>query len=196
MNELHKKPAARVDAPPRRLPHPADPCTMVIFGGGGDLTHRLLMPALYNLAHTNLLPERFALIGLGTADRSTESWREDLHAGLKAAHGRIGEIDETIWQGLAARMEYLRGDLNDAALYTRIGEALERTAAEHKTEGNVIFYLAVADRFFETIIDKLGAADLTWQNLEGEGERFWRRVVIEKPFGHSLSSARRLNDRI
>ncbi len=124
MNELHKKPAARVNAPPRRLPHPADPCTMVIFGGGGDLTHRLLMPALYNLAQTNLLPERFAVIGLGTADRSTESWRADLHAGLKAAHPRIGEINDAIWRDLSARMEYLRGDLNDPALYARITEVL------------------------------------------------------------------------
>jgi glucose-6-phosphate 1-dehydrogenase len=196
MNEAHKKPAARVDAPPRRLPHPADPCTMVIFGGGGDLTHRLLMPALYNLAQTNVLPERFALIGLGTADRSTESWRNDLHAGLKAAHGRIGPIDDGIWQGLAARMEYLRGDLKDPALYARITEALARTEAAHRTEGNVIFYLAVADRFFETIIDNLGAAGLTRQGGDGDSERYWRRVVIEKPFGHSLSSARRLNDRI
>ncbi len=196
MNEQHKKPAARVVAPPRRLPHPADPCTMVIFGGGGDLTHRLLMPALYNLAQTNLLPERFALIGLGTADRTSESWREDLHGGLIAAKGRIGEIDETIWQGLATRMEYLRGDLNDPALYQQIGAALEKTEAQHATDGNVIFYLAVADRFFETIVDRLGEAGLSQQNLEGEGKQFWRRVVIEKPFGHSLSSARRLNDRI
>jgi glucose-6-phosphate 1-dehydrogenase len=196
MNEMHKKPTARVDAPPRRLAHPADPCTMVIFGGSGDLTHRLLMPALYNLAKTNLLPERFALIGLGTSDRTSESYREDLHAGLKAAKSRIGEIDDGIWKGLAARMEYLRGDLNDPALYHRIGEALKRTEAEHGTEGNAIFYLAVADRFFETIVDKLGTAGLTQQNLDGEGRKFWRRVVVEKPFGHSLSSARRLNDRI
>jgi glucose-6-phosphate 1-dehydrogenase len=196
MNEIHKKPTARVDAPPRRLPHPADPCTMVIFGSGGDLMHRLLMPALYNLARTNLLPQRFAIIGLGTADRTSESWRTDLYAGLKAAHGRIGEIDDTIWQGLSSRMEYLRGDLNDPALYQNIGAALQKTDAEHGTEGNVIFYLAVADRFFETIVEKLGAADLTQQNLDGEGKKFWRRVVIEKPFGHSLSSARALNDRI
>ena len=196
MNEMHKKPTARVDAPPRRLPHPADPCTMVIFGSGGDLMHRLLMPALYNLAQTNLLPDRFALIGLGAADRTTESWRADLHAGLKAAHGRIGEIDDTIWQGLAARMEYLRGDLNDPVLYKNIDTALKRTDDAHGTEGNAIFYLAVADRFFETIVDRLGEAGLTRQNPDAEGERFWRRVVIEKPFGHSLSSARRLNDRI
>src|SRR4051812_7480459 len=165
MNEIHKKPTARVDAPPRRLPHPADPCTMVIFGSGGDLMHRLLMPALYNLAQTNLLPERFAIIGLGTADRTSESWRADLHAGLKAAHGRIGEIDDTIWQGLSSRMEYLRGDLNDPALYQQIGAALQKTETDHGTEGNGIFYLAVADRFFETIVEKLGAAGLSRQNL-------------------------------
>src|SRR3954469_9765867 len=196
MNELHRKPTARVDGPPRRLPHAADPYTMVIFGGSGDLTHRLLMPALYNLAKTNLLPERFALIGLGTSDRTSESWGEDLLGGLKRAKSRDGEIPEPIWQGLAARMEYLRGDLNDPALYTQIGAALEKSEARDATEGNAIFYLAVADRFFETIVDNLGTAGLTQQNLDGDGKKFWRRVVIEKPFGHSLSSARLLNDRI
>src|SRR6185369_11321353 len=120
MNEMHRKPTARVDAPPRRVPNPADPCVMVIFGGGGDLTHRLLMPALYNLAQTKLLPENFALIGLGTADRTTESWRADLRAGLKAAQGRIGEIEDAVWEKLAANMQYLRGDLNDPALYDKI----------------------------------------------------------------------------
>jgi glucose-6-phosphate 1-dehydrogenase len=196
MNEVHRKPTARVDAPPRRIPEPADPCAMVIFGSGGDLTHRLLMPALYNLAQTRLLPEHFALIGLGTGDRTTESWREDLHAGLKRANNRIGEIDETVWKRLAAKMQYLRGDLNDPALYDKIGTALENTEAQHRTGGNAIFYLAVADRFFETIVERLGTAGLTRQNLDGDGKRYWRRVVIEKPFGNSLESARILNDRI
>jgi glucose-6-phosphate 1-dehydrogenase len=196
MNEMHRKPTARVDAPPRRVPDPADPCAMVIFGGGGDLTHRLLMPALYNLAQTKLLPENFALIGLGTADRSTESWRADLRAGLKAAHSRIGEIDDAVWEKLAANMQYLRGDLNDPALYDKIGAALEQVEAKHGTKSNAIFYLAVADRFFEAIIDRLGEAGLTLQNLEGEGKRYWRRVVIEKPFGNSVDSARALNDHI
>src|ERR1700759_105255 len=95
---------ARIAAPPRRVPHPADPCAMVIFGGSGDLTTRLLMPALYNLAHTKLLPDGLALIGLGQTDRSTEDWREDLHGGLKRAKDRIGDIDETVWRRLGERM--------------------------------------------------------------------------------------------
>ena len=196
MNDMHRKPTARVDAPPRRVPEPADPCAMVIFGAGGDLTHRLLMPALYNLAQTKLLPENFALIGLGTADRTTQSWRDDLRAGLERAQSRIGEIDDAVWHKLAPRMQYLRGDLNDAALYTKIGAALEETDRQYQTGGNVIFYLAVADRFFATIVDKLGEAGLTHQNLDGDGKRFWRRVVIEKPFGNSVESARTLNDHI
>jgi len=196
MNDSPKKSTARVDAPPRRLPQPADPCAMVIFGGGGDLTHRLLMPALYNLARTRLLPGNFAVIGLGTAARTTESWRADLLAGLKAASARIGEIDEDCWHRLASRMSYLQGDLNDPALYTKIGTALDQAEREHRTGGNAIFYLAIADRFFGTVVSRLGEAGLTRQDPDGEGKRFWRRVVIEKPFGNSLESAQALNERI
>ena len=92
---------------------------MVIFGAGGDLTTRLLMPALYNLARTKLMPGNFALIGLGHAERTVESWRADLLAGLKRANERIGEIDEACWHRLAERMHYVQGDLNDPALYAK-----------------------------------------------------------------------------
>ena len=196
MNDFARKPIARIEAPPRRVPKPADPCAMVIFGGSGDLTTRLLMPALYNLACTKLLPEKFALIGLGTTDRTSEQWRDDLRAGVERANQKNGGIKEEAWQTLASRMRYVRGDLKDPAHYTQIGKELEQAEAEYGTEGNVIFYLAVADRFFATIIDHLGEADLVREGTGAEGKRFWRRVVVEKPFGHSVDSARELNDRI
>src|SRR5664279_402988 len=109
--------AKRVTAPPRRQPRPADPCAMVIFGAGGDLTKRLVMPALYNLARTKVLPEKYALIGVDLAEGTAESWRDHLHAMLKsfvgnaAAEFDLDKIDEAAWKRLAEKMSYVQGDL-------------------------------------------------------------------------------------
>src|SRR5665213_2454376 len=192
-----------IEAPPRRQPRPADPCTMVIFGAGGDLTKRLVMPALYNLSRTKVLAEKFAVIGVGLAVGSVESWRNHLYDMLKsfvgnaAAEFDVDRIDESAWQRLAERMSYVQGDLNKPELYEKIRAALEEADKMHGTRGNVIFYLAVADRFFGTVVAQLGNAKLTHQEEDTGGkQRFWRRVVVEKPFGHSLDSARELNARI
>ncbi len=169
---------------------------MVIFGAGGDLTKRLVVPALYNLSRTHALPDDFALIGVDLAAGTAETWQGHLHdmlqsfVGDPAAALHIDHIDDDAWQRLAAKMSYLQGDLTQPDLYERIGEALAPRA-------NVIFYLAIADRFFGTVIDHLGGAKLTDQNEDDYGQHaFWRRVVVEKPFGHSLDSARELNARI
>jgi len=176
---------------------------MVIFGASGDLTKRLLMPALYNLSHTKVLPEKFAVIGVGLTQRTAESWRDHLYDMLKSFVGNaatefeVDQIDETAWQRLAERMSYVQGDLTKPELYERIRAALNEAEKIHGTQGNVIFYLAVADRFFGTVVDQLGKAKLTAQDADQSGtHRFWRRVVVEKPFGHSLDSARELNVRI
>jgi glucose-6-phosphate 1-dehydrogenase len=176
---------------------------MVIFGAGGDLTKRLVVPALYNLSHTNALPERFALIGVDLAEGDSRSWSGHLHDTLKSFVGDAGaefnidRIDEAAWKRLAARMSYVQGDMTRPELYDRIGHALAEAEKTHGTQGNVIFYLAVADRFFGDVVDQLGKARLTDQGEEQNSkQRFWRRVVIEKPFGHSLDSARELNARI
>ncbi len=189
-----------VEAPPPRRRNPADPCAMVIFGAGGDLTRRLVMPALYNLSRTKVLPKNFALIGVDLAPGTTESWRDDLHDMLKsfvgnaAAEVDIDHIDKVSWQRLAKKMSYIQGDLTKPDLYEKIHTALNEAEKAHGTEGNAIFYLAVADRFFGTVVERLGKAKLTDQDEEKNGKhRFWRRVVIEKPFGHSLDSARKLN---
>jgi glucose-6-phosphate 1-dehydrogenase len=190
----------RVESPPPRRPKPADPCAMVIFGAGGDLTKRLVMPALYNLAHSKVLPENFALIGIGHAAGTSEQWRDSLYAMLKtfvgntAAEFDVDSIDEAAWTRLAERMTYISGDFTKPEVYGRIHDALGEAEKAHGTKGNAIFYLAVADRFFGTVVDQLGTAKLTEQG-GGDGGKpsFWRRVVIEKPFGHSLQSARELN---
>jgi glucose-6-phosphate 1-dehydrogenase len=189
-----------IESPPRRQPSSADPCVMVIFGAGGDLTKRLVMPALYNLARTKVLPEKFALIGVDLAEGTAESWRDHLHDMLKsfvgnaAAEFDLDQIDEAAWKRLAEKMYYLQGDITKPELYEKIHAKLGEADKTHGTQGNVIFYLAVADRFFGTVVEQLGKAKLTDQNEDENGKhKFWRRVVIEKPFGHSIESAHELN---
>jgi glucose-6-phosphate 1-dehydrogenase len=117
--------------------------------------------------------------------------------GDAAAEFDIDQIDEAAWKRLAERMSYVQGDLTKPVLYQRIRAPLDKAEKDHGTQGNVIFYLAVADRFFGTVVEQLGEAKLTDQDEDENGKhRFWRRVVIEKPFGHSLDSARDLNARI
>jgi glucose-6-phosphate 1-dehydrogenase len=197
-------PAARVvDAPPRRKARPADPCIMVIFGASGDLTKRLVVPALYNLSRTKMLPENFALIGVARTEESAESWRDNLRKELESFIGNAGtefdvdHIDDDAWQRLTTKMSYIPGDLTKPELYETLRGALDKLGKAHGTQGNVIFYLAIADRFFGTVVEQLGKAKLTDQNEDQDGKhRFWRRVVIEKPFGHSLDSARALDAQI
>lgn len=195
-------PAAQLVAcPPRRPARPADPCTMVIFGATGDLTRRLVIPALYNLARSGTLPENFALIGIGRSAGSTQAWRDHLHdalhafAGNAAAESDIGPVDETTWSRLAERMSYVQGDVTSPEVYATLRGALAEAEKTHGTQGNVIFYLALADRLFGPVVDQLGQAKLTIEGAEAHGRR-WRRVVIEKPFGHDLASARALNARV
>jgi glucose-6-phosphate 1-dehydrogenase len=186
--------------PPRRQAKPADPCAMVIFGATGDLTKRLVMPALYNLSRTKMLPEQFALIGVARAEGTAESWRDGLYDTLKSFVGNassefdVDHIDEAAWQWLAEKMVYVRGDLAEPELYDKLRSALAEADKARGTQGNAIFYLAVADRLFASAVERLGKAKLTDEDKDENGKcRFWRRVVIEKPFGHSLDSARKLN---
>jgi glucose-6-phosphate 1-dehydrogenase len=192
--------AQLIECPTRRQAKPADPCTMVIFGASGDLTKRLVVPALYNLARTKVLPEQFALIGVALSERTTKSWREHLYAMLKsfvgdaAAEFDVDHIDDAVWKQLAEKMTYVQGDLTKPELYEKLRGILVNAEKTHGTQGNVIFYLAVADQLFGTVVEQLGKAKLTEQNDDQSGKpRFWRRVVVEKPFGHSLDSARALN---
>ena len=171
-------------------------CALVIFGANGDLTKRLIVPALYNLARQNLLPERFAIVGFDHNDKTAESWAGGLHDFLeqtvRSGQGEFEDkqIDESVWQRLARAMSYVSGDFLKAESYRRLGEHLEKRDKDERLEGHVVFYLASADRFFGPIVDALGEAGMLKQ------QSGWRRVVIEKPFGHDLDSARALNKRI
>ena len=182
---------------PRRAPssrlEPADPCVMVIFGANGDLTRRLVVPALYNLARTGVLPENFALVGVDHNKRTSEQWRDLLQEMVKGFVGDAG-IDQAVWDKLTSRMAYVTGDFTSPDLYASLGKVLSEVEKAHGTGGNVLFYLAVADRFFGTIADRLGEAGLVKQGESTDGKpAFWRRLVVEKPFGHDLPSARALD---
>lgn len=171
---------------------------MVVFGANGDMTKRLLIPAVYNLCRTNLLPARFALIGVDLVQETTSSWRAILYEMLKVvveAHG--DRVDEEAWKRLAGRMSFIAGDITKPEVYEAIRAALSEAEIVHGTGGNAIFHLAVAGRFFGVVVDHLGKVGITDQ-AEGEGSAGlrWRRVVIEKPFGHDLQSARTLNAEI
>ncbi len=175
---------------------------MVIFGASGDLTRRLLVPALYNLARTGLVPEQFAIIGVDIAERGAEDWRDSLRAMLQTFVGnpnsenRIEAIDDAVWQRLTAGMSYVQGDFADRGLFEKLRLHLHDVARERQTGGNCLFYLAVADRFFGPIVEQLGHAGLPDEQLRDGKPQRWRRVVIEKPFGHSVDSASELNARI
>ena len=175
---------------------------MVIFGAAGDLTKRLLVPALYNLCRTGLLPEHFAIVGVDLADQDAASWHAALRSMLEsfvgnpASEARIDHIDDAAWQRLTACMSYLQGDLGDADLFRKLHDHLRQLAQQRQTGDNVLFYLAVADRFFGPVIEQLGHAGLLDEEVRDGQPAHWRRVVIEKPFGHDLASAHALNLRI
>lgn len=174
-------------------PVPAPPCTVVIFGAVGDLTKRLLIPAIYNLAGSHLLDDSFQIVGADHNVRTADTWRAELLSALQAftndasAEFHPDHIDEATWAWVAKRMDYSVFDFEHSGDYTKLKERLTKSLSG----GNVIFYLAVSARFFGTIVDGLGTAGL----LE-ESEGIFRRVVIEKPFGSDLPSARELNARI
>jgi len=187
---------SKKDSPPKSLAAlarspPAPACAMVIFGAGGDLTTRLLVPALYNLATAGLLADGFEVIGVNHNPGDDARFRRDLGDLLKQLAGDAGgefgkaRIDPKSWKWLSDRLHYQVGDFEDDATYATLAE---RLAADKR--GNVLFYLATAPRFFGDIVERLGKAGLT---RETDG---FRRVVIEKPFGDDLASAKALNRRI
>jgi glucose-6-phosphate 1-dehydrogenase len=164
----------------------AGPAILVIFGAAGDLTKRLLVPALYNLRRARLLPESFALIGIARSDKDTEAFRRDLGADLGRYCG--GEIVPADWQWLSERVSYLKGAFEEEQTYARLGQSLGEIAKTRKTAGNCLFYLATPPGAFANIIRRLGAGGLL-----REEKGAWRRVIVEKPFGRDLASAQALN---
>jgi len=172
-----------MNPPTGQLP---DPCVMVIFGATGDLTKRKLIPALCNLAQDQLLPSAFAIVGCAFDALDTDRFRQSLTEDLKQFAST--PVDPKVWDWFLERIYYVRGGFQDAATYQLLKTQIEQVEQKHQTHGNRFFYLAVAPRYFSEIVKQLGAAGLA-QEENGQ----WRRVVIEKPFGRDLESARQLN---
>jgi glucose-6-phosphate 1-dehydrogenase len=185
------KESAKSSAPRKVAP----PAAMVIFGANGDLTKRLVVPALYNLCRAGKLADNFVLVGVDRNDSDARVWtqglKEFLATMLQNAPAGNNQIDEKVWARLTAHATFVVGDITQADTYKHLSEVLADLDGQHQLGGNTLFYLAVGDRFFGPIIDELAAAGLTRQ----EGEH-WRRVIVEKPFGHDLDSAKALNERI
>ncbi len=177
--------------------HRAPPCAMVIFGASGDLTKRLLMPALYNLARARRLSENFAVIGVDRSEWSEDDFRAHLAEGVRSFVSDTGgagpateAFDPDTWDFIASRMTHIDGDATNPGLYGSLKKGLAAVEKEFGTGGNVIFYLAVAPALFGPVVERLAEAGLTRE------EKGWRRVIIEKPFGTDLDSARALDARI
>jgi glucose-6-phosphate 1-dehydrogenase len=168
---------------------PAPPCVVVIFGASGDLTKRKLIPALYNLATADYLPQEFAVLGVSRTHMSDEDFRrkmsEDLH------QFETGAVEPVRVKWLSDRLFYMADDTDAPETYTRLAARLAEIDAQLGTRGNYLFYLAVPPSQFSRIVRCLGEANLTRQEKGA-----WRRIVIEKPFGHDLESARQLNREI
>ena len=172
--------------------HPArasDSCVMVIFGASGDLTKRKLLPALYNLAADNLLSRQFAIVGVASADFNTTSFRDEMSRDLHEFCSQT--VSPELCEWLVRRIYYVRGAFEDAQTFKTLAETVKAAAAEHGAHGSLLHYLAVAPKFFGPIVRQLAAAGLATEDGDS-----WRRVIIEKPFGRDLESARALNAEI
>jgi len=168
---------------------PPDQCSLVIFGATGDLTHRLLVPALYNLAVAGLLPQPFALIGVARSELSSEAFRTDLEKSLPKFAKR--QIDADVAKKVLARVVYVQGEPDDPSTYDKIGRELAAIERDRGGQGNRLFYLATPPAGFAPIGCHLGESGLARQ-----GNGVWRRIIIEKPFGTDLASARALNKKL
>jgi glucose-6-phosphate 1-dehydrogenase len=176
-------------APTSRQPRQPEPCCLVIFGVTGDLTHRLIVPALYNLAEQNLLPERFCIVGVVRKTMTSDALRDSLLGGLTRFATR--PVNPVLAQKLFGCVSSVTADPDDPASFDRLGAELERLEQSSGTGGNRLFYLATPPAAFAPISQQLGRSGLL-----RESENNWRRLVIEKPFGNDLASAQALNSKI
>jgi glucose-6-phosphate 1-dehydrogenase len=167
---------------------PADPCVMVIFGAAGDLTRRKLFPALYNLAKSQLLSREFAVVGVARSPMSTDEFRQKVSSEMKQY--ATGDVDPDLWEWFVRRLHYMPGAFGDKNIYPQLKDMLEKVDRDHSTHSNYLFYLATAADFFGPVVEQLAAAGLM------EDNHHWRRVIIEKPFGRDLESARSLNQQL
>src|ERR1700692_1724766 len=162
------------------------PCSVVIFGATGDLTHRKLLPALYNLAADGELPPAVAVIGFARRPKSDDDFRREMEEAVRKFSRQA--VRDEIWKPFSQSIFYHQSDFADETGYKSLAERLDKIDKERGTRGNRLFYFAVAPDQFEPILEHLKAVGL---NQAREGS--WARVIVEKPFGTNLASARELN---
>lgn len=172
-------------------PKAAPPCVLVIFGASGDLTQRKLIPALYHLERDGLLSENFAVIGMSREPLTHEAFRDRLSERMQGFLG-AEKLNTEVWNRLVNKLYYHPGAGQDPKAYESLKTFYDEVSKNHKTAGNGVFYLATPPSLFGPIVDQLGQCGLAHEK-EGEG---FRRIVIEKPFGHDLESAEKLNQSI
>ncbi|MGH7353342.1 MAG: glucose-6-phosphate dehydrogenase [Candidatus Rokuibacteriota bacterium] len=167
-------------------------CVVTIFGASGDLTKRKLIPALYNLALEKRLPERFAVVGYARSEMSDEAFRDKMRAAVKE-FSRTGLGDEAAWQEFANTLYYMRGGYEEDSGYEKLKQFIENFDRGSRTLPARVFYLAIPPDIYGTVIERISAAGLTPKETDREPRS---RVVIEKPFGTDLETARELNRRV
>lgn len=170
----------------KRMPRIAGPCSVVIFGVTGDLARKKLMPAIYDLANRGLLPPSFALVGFARRDWADEDFGQVVYEAVKK-HART-PFRQEVWDRLAEGFRFVQGTFDDDASFDRLSETLDKLDAERGTGGNHAFYLSIPPDAFPVVCEQLQRSGLARQK-----DHSWSRVVIEKPFGHDLASARELN---
>lgn len=161
---------------------------MVIFGGTGDLTHRKLMPAVYNLIRDQLIPEHFAIVSVGRRDKTQEEYRKEIYNSINKFSRN--KIDETIWKKLNDMIYYYQFDFTDLEGFSALKIYLDQLDEQVMSGGNRVYYLAVAPEYFETIVQGIQSSDMAVK------EDAWSRLIIEKPFGKDLKTARKLNNKL
>jgi glucose-6-phosphate 1-dehydrogenase len=164
------------------LPKAEESCVLVIFGASGDLTQRKLIPALYDLACVGCMNPKFEVLGVGRTPMTSSEFRARLTKGISGRR----DFDQERWNSFAERLSYFTGDVSDSDFFSRLGATLEEIRVA-KSVGNHLFYLSTPPSAAPPIIEGLGAAGLN------DNQHGWSRVVIEKPFGRDLESARELN---
>jgi glucose-6-phosphate 1-dehydrogenase len=170
------------------MPNRADDCVLVIFGASGDLTRRKLLPAIYNLAEAGLLPQRFAIVGVARPHIDVDAYRQQMRERVRSAEGEPLDADK--WTRIEERLHYTSGEFHDARLYDGLAATLQDLGSRYSIPANYLFYFAIPPDLFGTVADRLAASGLS---KEQDG---WRRVIVEKPFGYDLDSARSLNARL
>ena len=179
------------DSRDRRIPRVAGPCVLVMFGVTGDLASKKLLPAVYDLANRGLLPPGFSLVGFARRDWADEDFAQVAYNAVKL-HART-PFRDAVWQQMLEGVRFVSGEFADDDAFDQLAKTVSQLDQSRGTGGNYAFYLSVPPKAFPLVVRQLKRSGLSDPGGPVAGRQPWRRVVIEKPFGHDLASARELN---